>query len=107
MSFMLYGATGSGSTAIEAALTLIGADFRFVDAASWRPREAAGVTELKKVNPLVQLPTLVLPGGEVLTESAAILIYLGLQHPQSGLLPTDEARRIQVLRGLLFIASNC
>jgi GST-like protein len=48
-----------------------------------------------------------LPGGEILTESAAILIHLGLKYPQSGLLPADEAQRAQVLRGLLFIASNC
>jgi GST-like protein len=107
MSFTLYGATGSGSTAIEAALSLLGAEFRFVDAASWRPREAAGFAELKQVNPLAQIPTLVLPGGEILTESAAILIHLGLKYPQSHLLPADEARRAQVLRGLLFIASNC
>jgi GST-like protein len=107
MSFTLYGSTGSGSTAIETALTLLGAEFRFVDAASWRAREAAGVAELKKLNPLAQIPTLVLPGGEILTESAAILIHLGLKFPQSGLLPAAEAQRAQVLRGLVFIASNC
>ncbi len=42
-----------------------------------------------------------------MTESAAILIHLGLAHPESGLLPADAARRAQVLRGLVYIAANC
>jgi GST-like protein len=48
-----------------------------------------------------------LPDGSVLTESAAILIHLGLTHPASGLLPADPAARAQTLRGLVYIAANC
>ena len=48
-----------------------------------------------------------LPDGSVLTESAAILLHLGLAHPRSGLLPADPAARAQVLRGLVYIAANC
>ena len=58
------------------------------------------------MNPLAQIPTLVLPDGSVMTESAAILIHLGLAHPESGLLPAD-AHRAQMLRGLVYIAANC
>jgi len=50
---------------------------------------------------------LVLPDGSVMTESAAILIHLGLSHPEAGLLPTDTAARAQAIRGLVFIAANC
>ena len=36
------------------------------------------------MNPMRQIPTLVLPDGEVMTESAAILIYLADLHPRRG-----------------------
>lgn len=101
----LYGTRGSGSAIAEAALLLAGVPFRSVDAASWEP--GPGRDELVRVNPLAQIPTLVLPDGTVLTESAAILIHLGLAHPDSGLLPADPARRAQALRGLVYIAANC
>jgi len=101
----LYGSQGSGSAAVEAALTMCGLPHRIVSAASWDP--ASALAELARANPLLQIPTLVLPDGTVLTESAAILIHLGLEFPASGLLPKDAARRGQAIRGLVFIASNC
>ena len=101
----LYGTQGSGSASTEAALEIAGLPYRRVDAASWQP--SPGLDELKRVNPIAQIPTLVLDDGSVLTESAAILIHLGLAHPQSGLLATDPARRAQQIRGLVYIAANC
>jgi GST-like protein len=101
----LYGTKGSGSAAVEAALALAGLEARLVDAASWQ--ESPGLEALKKVNPLAQIPTLVLDDGGILTESAAILIHLGLVHPHSGLLATDASIRAQQIRGLVFIGANC
>ena len=101
----LYGTQGSGSAAIEAALAIAGVDARLVDAASWQ--ESPGLDELKRVNPLAQIPTLVLDDGSVLTESAAILIHLGLVHPESGLLAAEPSERAQQIRGLVYIAANC
>lgn len=101
----LYGAKGSGSAAVEAALAVAGLDCTIVEAASWQ--ESAGLDALRRVNPLAQIPTLVDDAGRVLTESAAILIHLGLVHPGSGLLATEPARRAQQIRGLVFIAANC
>ena len=101
----LYGTQGSGSAAIEAALAVAGLEARLVDAASWQP--SPGLDELKRVNPLAQIPTLVLDDGTVLTESAAILIHLGLEHPQSGLLAREPSERAQQVRGLVYIAANC
>ena len=98
----LYGAKGSGSAAIESALAIAELPFRSVEAASWTP--GPGLEELKRVNPLAQIPTLVLDDGTVMTESAAILIWLGLHYPKSGLLPAEPAVAI---RGLVFIAANC
>ena len=101
----LYGAQGSGSAAIEVALAMAGVPHRRVEAAPWQP--SAEVDELRRVNPLAQVPTLQLGDGSVLSESAAILIHLGLEHPASGLLPAAASQRAQALRGLVFIAANC
>jgi GST-like protein len=103
--YTLYGSQGSGSAAIEAALTIAALEFRIVDAASWEP--GPGLDELRRVNPLAQIPTLRLPDGTVLTESAAILIHLGLEHPGHGLLPAASAAQAQAIRGLVYIAANC
>jgi len=102
---VLYGTKGSGAAAIDAALRMTGAPYRVVDAASWQP--GPGLDELRKVNPLAQVPTLVLPEGGAMSESAAILACLGERYPQSGLMPTDPAARAQSLRGLVYIAANC
>jgi GST-like protein len=76
-----------------------------VRASSWEPeRDQAG---LREANPLLQIPTLVLDDGTVLSESAAILIHLALAYPAAALLPADPSDRALALRGLVFIASNC
>ena len=105
MSLTLYGARGSGSAAIEMALRAAALDWRAVDAAPWDP--ASNHDELRRVNPLGQIPTLVLDDGTVLTESAAILLHLGLAHPSTGLLPEAPSERAIAIRGLVFIAANC
>ena len=101
----LYGKRGSGSAAAEAALILAGVPFRIVETASWERNDA--FEALLKVNPLGQIPTLLLADGSALSESAAILAHLGLAYPESGLLPHDASARAQALRGLVFIAANC
>jgi GST-like protein len=101
----LFGTKGSGSASIEAALEIAGLGYRKVEAASWTP--SPGLDELQRVNPLAQIPTLVLDDGSVVSESAAILIHLGLAHPDSDLVASEPARRAQQIRGLVYIAANC
>jgi len=103
--YTLFGSQGSGSAAVEAALIMAGLPYRTVRASTWEDDSAQA--QLRALNPLGQIPTLQLPDGGVLTESAAILIHLGLQHPESGLLPGAEPARAQALRGLVYIAANC
>ena len=103
--YTLYGKKGSGSASTQVALEVIGAPYRIVETASWDTNDA--FVELLKVNPLGQIPTLVLDDGTVMSESAAILIHLGGAHPESGLLPRDASARAQAVRGLVFIATNC
>jgi GST-like protein len=102
---LLFGAKNSGSATAEIALEWANVPYQVVTAATWEPESA--LKELRRANPLQQIPTLVLPDGSVLTESAAILIHLGLAHPQSGLLPKDATQRAQVIRALVYIAANC
>ena len=102
---VLYGYQGSGSAAVEAALALAQVRYRIVNAASW---DAASELEaLKQVNPLLQIPALRWPDGHTMSESAAILIELGLRHPASSLLPVDPALRARAIHGLVYVAANC
>ena len=100
--YVLYGAPGSGATPIHAALTLIGAQVETVDIATWE-----GESERERVsgvNPMRQVPALVLPSGEVMTESAAILIWLGDRYPEAGLCPAlDDPLRARYLRWMVYL----
>ena len=103
--YTLYGKAGSGSASIEAALGIARAPFRMIETATWAQNDA--YADLLAVNPLGQVPTLVLDDHSALSESAAILVHLGLAHPESRLLPAAAAPRAQAIRGLVFIAANC
>jgi GST-like protein len=103
--YTLYGKKGSGSASVEAALAIFGAPFRVVETAQW-DRNAA-FDDLLAINPIGQIPTLVLEDGSALSESAAIHIHLAEAYPQAHWLPADAAARAQAIRGLVFIAANC
>ena len=100
--YTLYGTDESGSCMIEIALQRCAVPWHRVDASSWQDGE--GSAALARLNPLKQIPTLVTPDGQVLTESAAILIHLGLEFPAAALLASNRG---QILRGLVYIAANC
>jgi len=103
--YVVYGAAGSGSVPVEAALTLLGARYRVVERKTWESEEEAA--EMAKINPLRQVPALVLPSGELMTESAAILIELADAHPGSGLAPAwDSALRPRFLRWMAYISAQ-
>lgn len=101
--YVVYGARGTGSVIVEAALTLAGRPFRVVEAAA--SREGAARTDA--VNPLGQVPALILPSGELLTESAAILIHLAETHPQAALAPRPaDPARARFLRWMAYVSSQ-
>jgi GST-like protein len=102
MSFTVYGAAGSGSVPVEAALTLLGLDHEVVEAPTWEGE--AQRDRVAPVNPMRQIPALITPDGETITESAAILIWLADNHPEARLAPApDDPRRAQFLRWMSFI----
>ena len=103
--YVVYGAKGAGSVPVEAALTLIGLPYEVVEAAAWESE--AERAKVAKVNPMLQIPALVLPSGEVLTESAAILMWLAEQHPQAQLAPpVGDPQRAAYLRWMSFLPAS-
>ncbi len=102
--YTLYGAPGSGAVAVQAALTLIGAPCHVIDVAPWQSE--AERARIAAVNPMQQVPALLLPSGELMTESAAILIWLGDQHPEARLCPSpDDPRRAAYLRWMIYVSA--
>jgi GST-like protein len=105
MTYTVYGAAGSGSVPVEAALTLIGAPFKVVEAVTWEGD--AERDKVAAVNPMRQIPALITPEGETITESAAILIWLTEQHPEAALGPEPcDPHRAQFLRWMTFVPAS-
>lgn len=103
--YTLYGKAGWGSVIAEAQLELAGLPYRIEEV---DPLESAADRDrLAKFNPLAQLPTLILPDGQVMTESAAITLHIGDRAPQAGLVPpAGDKTRDPFLRWLVFIVAN-
>lgn len=96
-SYVVIGQAGTGSVIVEAALTLAGAPYRV---------EEVRHADFEKHNPMVQVPALITPAGELITESAAILIWLAETHPQARLAPAPgDAGRAQFLRWMAFVSA--
>lgn len=75
--FTIYGAWGSGSVPVEAALTLLG-----------------------------QAPAMLMPDGEPMTESAAMLIWIADRFPALRLAPEVlDRRRPAYLRWMAYVSS--
>src|SRR5947199_4651551 len=89
---LLLGCKGCGNAIVESAFALAGIaiDHEEVDYAQDNPTRA----RLLAVNPLGQVPSLVLPDKRVMTESLAILHYIDDRAPQAKLIPPrgDPAR---------------
>jgi GST-like protein len=104
--YKLYARPGWGSTIVEAQLAWYGLPFQIEDVddlfASATARE-----HLAPVNPLAQVPTLILPDGQIMTESAAITLYLADITKSAELVPApDEKTRPAFLRWLVFLVAN-
>lgn len=98
----LYGAPGFGSVVVEAALRLLNVPYQAVDIDAESPE--AFLAEVKAVNPMQQVPAMVLPSGELITESAAMLIWLADSHPEARMAPSpNDPKRAQFLRWMVYI----
>jgi GST-like protein len=104
--YVLYTARRSGAASVEVMLGALGLDFELKDATPWSDPPGRYFDELKSVNPLGQLPTLVTPGGEILTESVAVLWTLMERHPSVWVPPPSTTGRAACLRWMSFAAAT-
>jgi GST-like protein len=107
--YVVYGQKGTGSVPVEATLLLLGEPYEVVERARTEKPEAGDIRdeEMARVNPMQQVPALVLPDGELMTESAAILIHLADSHPAARLAPApDDPRRPAFLRWMFFVSAQ-
>ena len=101
----LYGCRGCGSAAIEVLLERAEVEFEYHEVEPWEPGPATDA--LKAINPLVQVPTLKLADGTLMTESAAMIVALDDAYPDARILPAvGDPRRSLALRWIIFIAGN-
>jgi len=103
--YRLYWARNTGAFAPEAVMTLAGVPFERV-AVDVDGSEHHGAA-YRRLNPMGQVPLLVLPDGQAMTESAAMLLHLVDRFPQAGLAPAPgSSERAAFDRWLLFMAVN-
>src|SRR5262245_45775907 len=71
-----------------------------------KTKRIEGGADFRTISPLGQVPSLRTSEGHILTENAAILLYLADQAPEAGLAPTDGYARYDLIRWLSFIGSE-
>ena len=100
----MLGCKGCGSAIVEAALVLAGIPYEREEV-NYETKE--GHDKLADAgNPLAQVPTVIMPDGTVMTESAALVLYIDGLVPELGLVPSlkDPLRR-EFLRWLMFLVA--
>ena len=104
--YTLYTGKRSGAASVEVLMGALGLDVELREAAPWTDPVGPYYEELKGINPLAQLPTLVTPGGEILTESVAVLWTLLERHPSDWVPAPATRERAACLRWMQFAAST-
>ena len=105
-TYKLWGRAGWGSSLVEAQLAWYGLPFTFEPVGDLFKSPDAR-TNLEKVNPLAQVPTLEMPDGSIMSESAAITLLLADITGRNSLVPLGAAKeRGKFLRWLVFIVAN-
>ena len=101
---LLLGCKGCGNVIVESALAATGIPFDYEEV-DYAPGSATR-DRLLALNPLGQVPALVLPDGKVLTESLAMLHYVDDLAPQAGLIPPHgDPARAEFYRWAVFLVA--
>ncbi len=103
--YKLYDDKSTGSACIHALLEVIGAPYELVAVNMEKGEHKSDW--FTKINPRQQIPALALPDGTVMTESAAMLLYLADAHPDAGMMGKQgTAARAVTMRWIVFISAN-
>jgi GST-like protein len=103
--YVLIGSQGCGSVVVELAMCETGAEFELEEIPYLEP--GPDRDRLLELNPLGQVPTLIMPDGSVMTESAAIILHLADAFPDARFVPSSsDPQRPAFLRWLLYINSE-
>lgn len=103
--YTLYNRPGSGGFAVEAALTLAGQPYDFIDVGNQPGDEMPA--SFRSINPWGQVPTLILPDGTLMTETGAILTFIAGAHPEARLCPPPWTPPYAAfLRWMTFLGAN-
>jgi GST-like protein len=105
MSYIVFGDKRSGAFSAEAALAEAGVNYEF-HVVSLEKNEQKS-PEFLALNPSGKMPALKLPSGEIVTESAAILLTIADRFPQASLIPPHATfARAEAYRWIAFMASE-
>jgi glutathione S-transferase len=101
--YRLYARYGAGSMAVQVALEEAGAAYEV----TWIARTPEAVESYRRVNPAGRIPALALPGGAIMSESAAMLIYIAGAYPAAHLAPpVDTPDYAHFLQWLVSLSAN-
>lgn len=105
MTYTLYSHDGSGGFAVEAALVKAAAAHKAITVDTAKGEQNR--PDFVAINPMRQVPALVLPDGTVMTESAAIVVHLANVFPDKALAPRPATpAHGRFLRWMFFMAAN-
>jgi glutathione S-transferase len=101
--YRLYGRPNSGSISVQIALEEAGAPYEV----TWIAKTPEALETYRRINPAGRIPALGLPGGAVMAESAAILIYLASVYPAAHLAPPPgSADHAHFLQWMVSLSAN-
>ncbi len=103
--YKLYWSQGTASLAPQVILEETGVDYEMVLIDMAKSEHLT--PEYLAINPFGKVPALMLPGGIVMTEAAAICLYLIEQHNLKHLAPTVKSySRAQFLQWLMYLTNT-
>lgn len=105
-AYHLFARPGWGSVIVEAQLAALGLPYEIEDVPDLFESGQAR-RDFARHNPIAQVPTLRLPDGTLLTESAAITLHLADATGRDDFVPApDHPARPAFLRWLVFLVAN-
>ncbi len=103
--YKLYWSKMSGAMAPQALFEEMGASYQKIVIDLEEEENLGG--DFLAVNPMGQIPALVLPDGTLMTESAAMVLHIVDRHPEAKLAPpAGSPESARFLQWLLFMAST-